>query len=272
MKTITSAANPSFRQWKQLADSARARKKNGETLLEGMHLVAAWQASYGMPTGVWVSEGGLKRPEIAGWLAANQRLLLRAEAEIFCSPDTLFCKLADTETPAGILARINLPKPPDSPLADADTLLLDGIQDPGNLGCLLRTAVAAGFSQTLLATGSTSAWSPKVLRAGQGAHFQLKIYEAADLAAFLRRFKGESLAATINDAEPLHTAHWPCAAPLAWIFGAEGQGISAAVLKEAQQRVCIAMPGGMESLNVSAAAAVCLFESLRRRDAIESQT
>ncbi|MCL2075552.1 MAG: RNA methyltransferase [Betaproteobacteria bacterium] len=267
MKTITSAANPSFRQWKQLADSVRARKKTGETLLEGMHLVAAWQASCGMPIGVWVSEGGLKRPEIADWLAANHHALISAETEIFCSPDTLFCKLADTETPTGILARVNLPNPPDSPLPDTDTVLLDGIQDPGNLGCLLRAAAAAGFSQTLLSTGSASAWSPKVLRAGQGAHFQLKIYEAADLADFLRRFKGESLAATLADATPLYTAYWPFDAPLAWVFGAEGQGISAAVLQEARQRICIAMPGGMESLNVSAAAAVCLFESLRRRQA-----
>ena len=265
MKTITSATNPHFRQWQKLADSGRERKKSGETLLEGMHLLTAWQTAYGMPTGVWLSESGFRRPEIANWLAANQDALRRAQTEIFCSPDTLFAKLADTETPAGILTRARLPLPPSLPRTDADSLLLDGIQDPGNLGCLLRTAAAAGFSQALLAGGSASAWSPKVLRAGQGAHFQLHIYEAADLAAFLCQFEGESLAATVNEAEALDTARWNSAAPLAWVFGAEGQGVSAPVLEKARHRVLIAMPGAMESLNVSAAAAVCLFESLRRR-------
>jgi TrmH family RNA methyltransferase len=265
MKTVTSSANPSFRRWKKLSDSARERKKSGETLLEGMHLLGAWQASYGMPMGVWVSESGLKRPEIAGWLAENAPDS-GASAEIFCSPDALFCQLADTETPTGILARVLLPNLSKLPEPNVDTVLFDGVQDPGNLGCLLRTAAAAGFSQALLSAGSASAWSPKVLRAGQGAHFQLKIYEAADLPAFLRRFEGESLAATLADAKPLHTSDWSHHTPLAWVFGAEGQGVSGAVLQGARQRVSIVMPGATESLNVTAAAAICLFETLRRRE------
>ncbi|MDR1850478.1 MAG: RNA methyltransferase [Zoogloeaceae bacterium] len=266
MKTVTSASNPHYQDWKKLGGSTRAQKKSGEILLEGMHLLDAWQAVYGLPLGVWVSESGIKRLEIAGWLADHAQSL-RAPAEIFCSPDALFRKLADTETPAGIVARVPLPKQSDSPLPDVDTLLLDGIQDPGNLGCLLRTAAAAGFSQALLSAHCASAWSAKVLRAGQGAHFQARIYEAADLPAFLRAFKGVSLAATVQDAEPLHIVRWPAHAPLAWVFGAEGQGIGAATLGEAGHRVRIAMPGAMESLNVSAAAAICLFESLRRRQA-----
>jgi len=267
MKTVTSEANPSFRHWKKLAGSMRAQKKSGEILLEGMHLLTAWQAAYGMPLGIWVSESGVKHPEIAAWLADNA-VASQVPLERFCSPDALFRKLADTETPAGILARVQLPKSLDSPLPDVDTLLLDGIQDPGNLGCLLRTAAAAGFSQALLSLRSAFAWSPKVLRAGQGAHFQVRIYEDMDLPAFLRGFQGESLAATVQDAKPLHSVRWDAKAPLAWVLGAEGQGIHAATLAAARHRVCITMPGAMESLNVSAAAAICLFESLRRRQAM----
>jgi TrmH family RNA methyltransferase len=115
----------------------------------------------------------------------------------------------------------------------------------------------------LLGPGCAAAWSPKVLRAGQGAHFVLAIHEDADLGAFMAGYRGTTAATCLDDATPLYEARWE--GPLAWIFGAEGQGVRAELLEAARLRVRIPMPGAVESLNVAAAAAVCLFEALRRK-------
>lgn len=259
MKSISSRDNPAFKHWKKLAQSGRERKKAGQTLLEGMHLLTAWQARHGIPKQVLVSERGLKQAEIAAWLAQQDG----SEVETVQLPDALFHELADTETPAGILALVDLPSPETQPCSDKDSLVLDGIQDPGNMGTLLRTAAAAGFTQVVLSTDCVSPWSPKVLRAGQGAHFLLDIYEGVELPGFLQNFSGTSLATALEQAEDLYRANWQ--GPVAWVFGAEGQGVSAPVLAAARQRIRIPMPGAVESLNVGAAAAICLFETVRRR-------
>lgn len=257
MKQISSRENPAFKAWRKLAQSGRERRKAGQTLLEGMHLLTAWQARHGLPGMVLVGEQARGRPEIAAWLAAHPG------APVALLPDAMLAELADTETPAGILARVDLPAPGAAPAPDRDSVLLDGIQDPGNLGTLLRSAAAAGFSQVLLAPDCVSPWSPKVLRAGQGAHFVLDIHENQDLPAFLGGYRGSSLATALDGAVSLYQASWQ--GPVAWVFGSEGQGIRPATLARAQQRITIPMPGPVESLNVGAAAAVCLFETVRRR-------
>lgn len=257
MKQISSRENPAFKAWKRLARSGRERRKAGQTLLEGMHLLVAWEARYGLPRTVLVGEAGRQRHEIAAWLTRHPG------AEVVLLPEAMLAELADTETPAGILALVDLPAPGAAPASDRDAVLLDGIQDPGNLGTLLRTAAAAGFAQVLLAPDCVSAWSPKVLRAGQGAHFVLDIHENQDLPAFLQGYRGTSLATSLDQAVSLYQASWQD--PVAWVFGSEGQGVRPETLVQAQQRITIPMPGAMESLNVGAAAAVCLFETLRRR-------
>lgn len=257
MKHIVSRDNPAFRAWKKLAQSSRERRKAGRTLLEGMHLLTAWTARHGLPEMVLVSERGAAQGEIAAWLAAHP------QARVVLLADGLLAELADTETPAGVLAEVEVPTADQAPALERDTVLLDGIQDPGNLGTLLRTAAAAGFGQLLLSPDCVGAWSPKVLRAGQGAHFLVQIHEGADLETFLTQFQGASLATALEGAVSLHQARWQ--GPVAWVFGAEGQGVSPAVLARAGQRIHIPMPGAVESLNVGAAAAICLFETLRRR-------
>lgn len=259
MKAISSRDNPAYKAWKKLSQSGRERRKAGLTLLEGMHLLTAWQAQQGLPQTVLVGEQGRERPEIADWLTANP------DAEVVVLPDSLLLELADTETPSGILAVVVIPEPDRSPARDKDCVLLDGIQDPGNLGTLLRTAAAAGFSQVLLSPDSVGAWSPKVLRAGQGAHFLLDIHEGQDLPDFLASYSGTSLATSLEGATSLYQAQWQ--GPLAWVFGSEGQGVRPATLAQARQRITIPMPGAVESLNVGAAAAICLFETVRRRQA-----
>ncbi|MDR2636879.1 MAG: RNA methyltransferase, partial [Zoogloeaceae bacterium] len=216
-KRIVSRDNPAFKHWKKIARHAsRARRKEGLILLEGLHLVAAWQAAGGRLETLLLSEHGRTHPEIAAWLAQQDE-----NVQCVCLPDPLFAELADTQTPAGILAIVSPPCPEGGPEMDVDTLALDGIQDPGNLGSLLRVAAAAGFGQVLLSPGCADAWTPKALRAGQGAHFQLAIHPDADLPAFLRAFAGETLATTLAEATPLHTAAWPPQSALAWVFGSE---------------------------------------------------
>jgi TrmH family RNA methyltransferase len=152
---------------------------------------------------------------------------------------------------------------PAAPAIDpqAATVVLDRVQDAGNVGSILRTAAAFGVGQVLALQGTAALWSPKVLRAGMGAHFGLKLIEGLqpdDLAALAVPLVGTSLA---TDAL-LHTAALP--QPCAWVLGHEGQGVAPAVLARCALTVRIPQPGGEESLNVAAAAAVCLYESLRR--------
>ncbi|MDR1350229.1 MAG: RNA methyltransferase [Zoogloeaceae bacterium] len=262
IKTIASRENPAFKAWKKLAQSGRACKKQRQTLLEGVHLVASWHTAHGMPACLLASEKGRARAEIADWLAAGER----QNARCVVLADALFAELADTETPGGLMAVVHLPPVEEAPAVDVDSLLLDGVQDPGNLGSLLRTAAAAGFAQILLSADCACAFSSKALRAGQGAQFQLRIQEAANLAAFLAVFEGNTFAATLRDAESLYAVDLR-QRPVAWVFGAEGQGVSPNVLAAARQRVRISMPGAqsVESLNVGHAAAICLFETLRVR-------
>ena len=262
LNAIASRENPAFIAWKKLAQSGRERKKRQQALLEGAHLVESWHTAHGMPACLIASEKGRQRAEIAGWLAAGER----HGARCVVLSDALFVELSNTETPGGLMAVVNLPPAPEAPVTNIDTLLLDGVQDPGNLGSLLRTAAAAGFSQALLSADCASPFSPKTLRAGQGAQFQLRLHEAADLAAFLSAFEGISFAATLRDAESIYAVDLR-QVPAAWVFGAEGAGVRPLALAAARQRVCIPMPGAqsVESLNVGHAAAICLFETLRVR-------
>ncbi|MDR3351469.1 MAG: RNA methyltransferase [Zoogloeaceae bacterium] len=259
-RTILSRENPDFRHWKKLLHSARERRKAGLLVLEGVHLVRDWHTAYGAPESVLVSDRGMENAEIRACLAEScvgAKMVRLAEAR--------FAELATTATPAGILALAPLPTRGSSPAPDRDSLLLDGIQDPGNLGTLLRTAAAAGIGQVLLSADCADVWSPKTLRAGQGAHFCLDIHAGADLVAFLRNFQGEGLATALTErAESLYAIQWRH--PVAWVFGAEGQGVRPEILTAARKQVRIPMPGRMESLNVSAAAAICLFEMTRRAE------
>ena len=140
--------------------------------------------------------------------------------------------------------------------------MLDRVQDPGNVGAILRSAAAFGFTQVLALEGSAALWSPKVLRAGMGAHFGLRLVEGADAGA-LDELELPAIATSSHAARALHEAAlpWPCA----WVLGHEGQGVSAELERRCSLTLRIAQPGGEESLNVAAAAAVCLYESARQR-------
>jgi len=136
------------------------------------------------------------------------------------------------------------------------------VQDAGNVGSILRSAAAFGVAQVLALKGTAALWSPKVLRAGMGAHFGLRLVEGASREAL--DALGVPLLATSPQAdEEIHRA--PLAWPCAWLLGHEGQGVDPALARRCTRMLRIPQPGGQESLNVAAAAAVCLYESARRR-------
>ncbi len=256
MKVIASRDNPTFKSLRALAGDARRQRNEQRTLIEGPHLVTAALDHGVAPDLIAVGEGASANPEI---------LLLLARAgkvETLCLRDALFNEISELATPVGILARIAIPAVPDD-LPAGDCLLLDAVQDAGNVGTLLRTAVAAGVHDVLLGSGCAGAWTPRVLRAAQGAHFGLTIREQVDLAEFLKRYTGTSIAAVAHQGAALYELDF--APPTAWLFGNEGAGIAPELIASAKHCATIPLAPGSESLNVAAAAAVCLFEMRRQR-------
>lgn len=254
MKHIASRDNPSYKQLRKLAASGRERRQAGRTLLDGVHLVEACEQSWGPVETLVVAASAQTRDDVARFVAGR---------EITVIADALMRDLGLVDSPSGLVAIAAVPTPVAVDL-QKDAILLDGVQDPGNVGTLLRTAAAAGIGQALLGPGCAAAWSPKVLRAGQGAHFAMNVVEDADLAGFMAGYRGTTAATTLG-AHAISLYGAELAGPLAWIFGSEGQGVRPDLLTAARLRVHIPMPGAVESLNVAAAAAVCLFEMVRRR-------
>lgn len=252
-KHITSADNPQFKQLKKLAGTARERRKAGQTLLDGVHLLHALADAGGMPELLVVREGGQETAEISACLARFPQT-----AKILLAP-ALFDAVAPVETPTGVLALWQVPAPEQGEYRCA--VLLENIQDPGNLGSIIRTAAAAGADAVFLSKGCAEAWSPKALRAGMGAHFAIRIHEQQELAEVARRFP-TVLATRLDAARSLYDVDLRGA--VAFLFGNEGAGLSAALSACATQQVTIPMPGKVESLNVAAAVAVCLFERVRQ--------
>jgi RNA methyltransferase, TrmH family len=255
-KLIQSRDNALFKDLLKLSKSSHERRKKSVTLLDGPHLIEAFAAAGHEIDTLVLSETGARHNEA-------QRLFARVRAKQHVQlKDALFQDIAATVTPVGLMALVDTPVPAHEPDDYADTVMLEAIQDPGNLGSILRTAAAAGVRQVLLSRGSVFAWSPKVLRAGMGAHFALEIFEDRDLADFIRRFRGLTVATAGEARESLYSLS--LRQPVAWLFGNEGAGLSSELAMLAAARVRIPMPGKAESLNIAAAVAVCLFEKLRQ--------
>jgi TrmH family RNA methyltransferase len=259
VKLIRSRDNPQFKALARLASSSRERRETGSTLIEGEHLVRAYQESGGVAETVLASESAVARPEIRELVEAapaNSHLVLA---------DPLLARVSQLVSAAGVAAVIRTPQPGPAPQAAVDCILLEDIQDPGNLGSILRTAVAAGIRHVLLSRNSVFAWAPKVVRAGMGAHFSLSIFQDLDLAGFARAFRGTVVATGPRAAASLYDLDLK--GPVAWVFGNEGAGLSEEISCAATHRAHIPMPGPAESMNIAAAAAICLFEQARQRAA-----
>jgi RNA methyltransferase, TrmH family len=245
---IASRDNALLKELRRLAQDSHAYRKQGRVWLEGDHLcraalqrgvepaLAVFQASY------WDASGH-------DWRGAGARPVV--------IDDPLFATLSGLESPARMGFVVALPEAPALDPAAA-TVVLDGLQDTGNVGAILRSASAFGFGQVLAIKGTAGLWSPKVLRAAMGAHFGLRLIEALSVED-AGALAVPLLATSSHQGDWLHSAAlpWPCA----WVFGHEGQGVSPSLAALAQRTVRIAQPGGEESLNVAAAAAICMHAS-----------
>lgn len=259
MKQITSADNAAFKALRRLMQSSHARREAGLSVLEGAHLVAAYLEHRGAPRQIVVSRTGMKNAEIGALLArAGGVAILELR-------DALFENLSSVVTPTGIMAIVETPRPSVVSADLGPCVMLEAIQDPGNLGSILRTCAAAGIRHALLSAATVNAWSPRVLRAGMGAHFAIAIYERVDLLAAVRRYPGRIIAARRGAGDTLFDAD--LTGNVGLLFGNEGAGLSPALLAAAPAVVSIPMPGKAESLNVAAAVAVCLFERVRQLSA-----
>ena len=257
MKRITSRDNPTVKALRALAHSGRERRRQGRTILDGLHLLEAYWPRHGAPELLAVSHHGLQQAEIAAFLDAHP------EGSRVALPDVLFEYVSPVATPAGILALIDIPRPAPQGRLKGSCVLLDAIQDAGNLGSILRSAAAAGVQDVLLGAGCAQVWSPRVLRAAMGAHFVLCVHEHGRLSSALANYGGR-IVATVLDAKA-SLFDLDLGGPVAWLFGNEGAGLPSELAALATDSVCIPMPGETESLNVAAAAAVCLFEEVRQK-------
>lgn len=257
MKLIQSDSNPFFRELLKLSGSARQRGKANRTLLDGAHLLAAYLDSGGAPLHILVNSAALRDAEV-------EALLERAAGVPMTQlEDRLFAELTELKVPSGMLALIDIPHP-ETRVADSRfALLLEDIQDPGNLGSMLRSAAAAGCDAVFLSQNCADAWSPKVLRAAMGGHFALRVCERQNLLDVAGEFAGALLAAAPQAAQSLYDCD--LTGKVAFLIGNEGAGLSDALLNLATQKIHIPMPGKIESLNAAAATVVCLFEAVRQR-------
>lgn len=257
-KHIVSRDNPVFKQLKRLADNARERRSEGLTLLDGVHLIQDYMAAFGEPTLIIIPEGQ-SSVEATGLIQALEHV------DTVMLPTLMFAELTPVASATGILAMVSIPSIAIPAAADF-VLMLEDIQDPGNLGSMLRTAAAAGVDAVYLSSSCTDPWSPKALRGGQGAQFVLAITTRADLQTELARFAGTSYA-TAMDGASLYDQDLRAAC--AFVFGNEGAGLRKQTMAAAAKRITIPMAAGqlgrVESLNAAAAAAVCLFERKRQQ-------
>ncbi|MBX3651486.1 MAG: RNA methyltransferase [Burkholderiales bacterium] len=256
MKNITSSDNPRFRALLKLAQSSRERRNAGLSLLDGIHLVAAYAEHAGPPDEIVLSRSGAESAEVRGLLARQ------GVDDVLLLSDALFRQLSSVATPTGIIAVVPTPRVAMPERLSGSSVWLEDIQDPGNVGSILRSAAAAGIETVCLSRHSVHAWSPRVLRAGMGAHFALQIIEGVDLQVLAGVYSGSIVATAVNDGVAVFDADLK--GDVAFLFGNEGAGLTPALAALARQTVHIPMPGNAESLNVGAAAAVCLFERVRQ--------
>ncbi|MDD5471447.1 MAG: RNA methyltransferase [Sideroxydans sp.] len=255
-KRISSRDNAFYKSLLRLTSSSRERRDAAQTLLDGPHLLRAWLDSGRFPSHILLSPSALDDTEISR---------LRAECpNVPCTllDESLFKQLSELKTPNGLLTLIDIPQPAHT-FTPGFALLLEDIQDPGNLGSILRSAAAAGCDAVYLSQGCADAWSPRVLRAAMGGHFVLAINESSSLLDIASHFDGSLLAASLEAETELYDCE--LRGKIAFAIGNEGAGLSAELQGKAQQRFIIPMPGKVESLNAAAATAVCLFEAARQR-------
>lgn len=265
-KFISSPDNPTIKRIKASLDTGvkahKTRQEIGLAVIEGIHLVQAWLGSSDLLE-IFTTEEGMAQAEIAA--AIDTQLALLPETELYILDSKLWGKISDLGQAPQIMASIRMQETSFPVDLSDDVLILDGIQDAGNVGSIMRTAAASGLKHVVCMKGTAQAWSPKVLRAGMGAHRHIKIYEGWSLNNLREKIQIPLFATTLEADESLYDLGEQLKTPKAWVFGNEGAGVSPEILVIAKgilipQDLCV------ESLNVGAAVAICLFEMKRIRE------
>ncbi len=250
---IASRDNPLLVRVRRLNATPDAYRQLGLVWLEGEHLVRAALAR--------------------GWCLLELLVPARCEGDVALQSlwphapklrvvdDALWAGIGSLSSKAAVAALVAWPGEV-AVLRGRRSVVLDRLQDAGNVGSILRSAAAFGIAQVAALKGCVALWSPKVLRAGMGAHFALHLVEGMDESA-LDAIDLPLIATSSHRAASLIDAQLPD--PCAWVFGHEGQGVATSLLQRCALQLGIPQPGGEESINVAAAAAVCLYESMRRR-------
>ena len=249
---IASRDNALLVRLRGLVHQAGGYRKHGLVVLEGEHLCSAWLQHGGEPAQHAVASE-------TGWQSDAVRALAGAALKVAVVGDALMAGIASLATPPPIVFAVARPEsPPLDP--QAASVVLDRLQDAGNVGSILRSAAAFGFRQVIALQGTAGLWSPKVLRAAMGGHFGLTLIEGAGTES-VAALRVPLLGTSSHAAQALGDAAlpWPCA----WLVGNEGEGMSAELAARCSRQLRIPQPGGQESLNAAAAAAVCLYESMR---------
>ena len=260
---ITSTANQHIKNAIQIREK-RATYKHSAFLIEGPHLVATALEADIKIREVFAADVFLNKKENRGLLQG----LSRRAGQVFEVTDQVLRKITETETPQGVVAVVSYTPPGLHELsfrADPFLVVIDGIQDPGNLGTIIRTADAAGTDAVILLPGTCDAFMPKAVRATAGSIFHLPVVyaEPEALTPWLRE-NNIRLVVTAADAEKtIYEAD--LSGPLSMVFGNEAHGVSSQLKKTGHLSLRIPIFGNAESLNVATAAAICLYEGVRQR-------
>ena len=283
MKSISSKENPLYKQLLKV----HLGKTKGQILIEGVHLCHSWLEHYANPLLAIFNAAVLEHAEsgaCSGMVAHSEYKQAQENAltmqssgnevwqlfnvlntdQCIVVPDKLFRNLTHVDSPQGVLFLVNTPSCKVPAIIHENAVFLDRLQDPGNAGTILRSAAAAGVRHVYLSKGCVSAWSSKVLRSAQGAHFSLNIYEQQDLSELINRTSIPVMATALSDqARNLYETRLP--EQCVWLMGHEGQGVHPALLSKATGQVFIPQTDLVESLNVGVAAGIVLFEHRRQR-------
>jgi len=282
-EAISSEQNSRFQLWRRVASSARDRRQTGLIWLEGQRLVdegldaLARQPQRVPESALLVRAGGPNSGQaLQGRLAGLQLDPL----SVFALDERLWGRISQVEQPQGIALVMPRPEPTQTLAAQlaqdapwSDWVVLDGLQDPGNVGSLLRAAAGSGVSRIVLLRGTAEAFSPKALRAGMGAQFRLQIWEGLSREDWIEQSISQGVLNLLTLAPQAGRIRSIWAIPelavanrLAWIMGQEGDGLHPDWVSQSEAlRLTIPQSAGLESLNVTTAAAVCLFERARLR-------
>ncbi len=258
-RIVASASNPRYRRLLALVGSTRERARAGVVVLEGVHLLQAWADRFGgeaVPE-LFAARRGMADPAIGSWVVRHRERAIVLE-------DRLFDRASGVEHGPGLLAIVALPQAQLPDRLEEDAVYLDRVQDPGNVGTVLRSCAATGVRRILCAPGTAACWSPKVLRAAMGAHFALEIHEGIDAVALQARCRITAMATDAGATRSLYDCD--LRAPTLWLLGNEGQGLAPHWSDwRRMRRVSIPQTAAVESLNVGVAAALCLYEQWRQR-------